>query len=150
MTDVSYAVPSAPQSLTPPPVAAPKPASSNAPAPVKSQKAIPSGKVKKPQMTAKEKKSRSIWIEKLINLSPVDFRGNNPSLRKAAEEVLSGLIDANNPVRPADLVKPNILPPVMVNKCLIAFVAAKIVQKDNVYGVALYQLSELAHKDRPQ
>ena len=63
----------------------------------------------------------------------------------------------------------------MVNKCLIAFVAAKIVQKDNVnvgtnavlsskypvfllfrltvgviQGVALYQLSELAHKDRPQ
>jgi hypothetical protein len=57
MTDVSYAVPSAPQSLTPPPVAAPKPASSNAPPPVKS---IPSGKVKKPQMTAKEKKLRSV------------------------------------------------------------------------------------------
>ena len=56
----------------------------------------------------------------------------------------------------------------MVNKCLIAFVAAKIVQRDSVnvraqtllrvglatymavQGVALYQLSELAQNDRPQ
>ncbi|KAF8323889.1 hypothetical protein DL93DRAFT_2069978 [Clavulina sp. PMI_390] len=101
-------------------------------------------------MTPKEKKARAAWIDKIIQLAPVEYRGSNPALRKAAEEVLAGIIEADQPIRPPELVKSNVLPPVMVNKCLIAFVAAKIVQKEMMNGAAFYQLSELAFKDKPQ
>jgi len=97
----------------------------------------------------------------------MEYRGRDAALRNAAENVLNRLIGAPGAVRPADLVKQPDLPPFMVNKCLITFVNAKVVQKiqSNVctvlhstyplitgplQGMALYSLSESAYSHQHQ
>ncbi|KAL0960185.1 hypothetical protein HGRIS_011819 [Hohenbuehelia grisea] len=93
----------------------------------------------KPKLNAKEKKERSIQIEKIITCLPLEFRGNDPNLRRNMESVIEGLIDApGQAVKLNDLIKPPDLPQARVNKCLIALVNRKIVRKDNSTGTVMY------------
>ncbi|KAF9505916.1 hypothetical protein BS47DRAFT_1353501 [Hydnum rufescens UP504] len=138
-------------------------------------KPIPKGG-SKPKLTAKEKKARDVrkipalssfshlhsrhhdhdpllpwlqmWIERLLDLAPVDFRGRDATLRNAVEGVILGLMEATTGLRPADLVRMPTLTPVLVNKCLMALVGAKVVNKVTSKGVAVYSLSDLAWKSQ--
>lgn len=93
---------------------------------------------KKPKLTPKEKKERSLEIEKIISSLPLEFRGSDPTLRRNMEMVIEGMIDSpNQVVKLTDLILPD-LPHARVNKCLIALVNRKIVRKDNSTGVVLY------------
>lgn len=47
----------------------------------------------KPKLTAKEKKERSFMIDKVISVLPLEFRGNDPNLRRNMETVIEGLLD---------------------------------------------------------
>lgn len=47
----------------------------------------------KPKLTAKEKKERSIAIERIIMSLPLEFRGNDPNLRRHIELVIEGFLD---------------------------------------------------------
>ncbi|SJK98680.1 uncharacterized protein ARMOST_01949 [Armillaria ostoyae] len=95
-------------------------------------------KGKKPKLTTKEKKERSLEIEKIVSCLPLEFRGSDPTLRRNMEMVVEGMIDASNQVvKLTDLILPD-LPQARVNKCLIALVNRKIVRKDNSTGVVLY------------
>ncbi|KAJ7597164.1 hypothetical protein C8J56DRAFT_851171 [Mycena floridula] len=96
-------------------------------------------KAKGKQMTAKEKKERSIEIEKIIAGLPLEFRGSDPNLHRNMESVIQNLMDApNQTARITDLIKPPDLPQARVNKCLIALVNRKVVQKESSTGVVLY------------
>ncbi|KAJ7855933.1 hypothetical protein B0H14DRAFT_2753912 [Mycena olivaceomarginata] len=79
----------------------------------------------KPKLTAKEKKERSIEIEKVISCLPLEFR----ELRRNMEGVIEGLLNA-----PAQTAKCT----PRVNKCLIALVNRKVVQKNSSTGTVLY------------
>ncbi|KAF8636903.1 hypothetical protein AX17_003155 [Amanita inopinata Kibby_2008] len=94
----------------------------------------------KPKMTAKEKKERSIEIERIIMSLPLEFRGSDPNLRRNMETVIEGLMDApNRTVKLMDLIKLPDLNQARVNKCLIALVNRKAVKKDNSTGTVLYR-----------
>ncbi|KAF4593070.1 hypothetical protein EYR38_008780 [Pleurotus pulmonarius] len=95
-------------------------------------------KVAKPKLTAREKKERSMEIEKVILSLPLEFRGNDPNLRRNMESVIEGMMDAKKGLKILDLVKVPDLPQARVNKCLIALVNRKIVRKDNSTGTLLY------------
>ncbi|KAJ7644286.1 hypothetical protein FB45DRAFT_975833 [Roridomyces roridus] len=99
----------------------------------------PAGKKKpgKPKLTAKEKKERSIEIEKVISCLPLEFRGSDPNLRRNMESVIDGLLNART-VKLTDLISPPDLPQARVNKCLIALVNRKVVQKNSSTGTVLY------------
>ncbi|KAJ7645546.1 hypothetical protein DFH06DRAFT_1051021 [Mycena polygramma] len=93
----------------------------------------------KPKLTAKEKKERSIEIEKVISCLPLEFRGSDPNLRRNMEGVIEGLLNA--PAQTAkltDLMSPPDLSQARVNKCLIALVNRKVVQKNSSTGTVLY------------
>ncbi|KAJ6557277.1 hypothetical protein DFH09DRAFT_1037357 [Mycena vulgaris] len=93
----------------------------------------------KPKLTAKEKKERSIEIEKIISCLPLEFRGSDPNLRRNMEGVIEGLLNA--PAQTAkltDLISPPDLSQARVNKCLIALVNRKVVQKNSSTGTVLY------------
>ncbi|KAJ7175458.1 hypothetical protein C8R46DRAFT_944575 [Mycena filopes] len=93
----------------------------------------------KPKLTAKEKKERSIEIEKVISCLPLEFRGSDPNLRRNMEGVIVGLITAPaQTVKLMDLISPPDLSQARVNKCLIALVNRKVVQKDSSTGTVLY------------
>ncbi|CAK5270296.1 unnamed protein product [Mycena citricolor] len=78
-------------------------------------------KAGKPKLTAKEKKERSIEVEKVIACLPLEFRGSDPNLRRNMESVIEGLLDASNRVvKLTDLISPPDLNQARVNKCLIA------------------------------
>ncbi|KAK0203486.1 hypothetical protein DFS33DRAFT_806351 [Desarmillaria ectypa] len=95
-------------------------------------------KGKKPKLTTKERKERSLEIEKIISCLPLEFRGSDPTLRRNMEMVIEGMIDSlNQVVKLTDLILPD-LPQARVNKCLIALVNRKIVRKDNSTGAVLY------------
>ena len=47
----------------------------------------------KPKLTSKEKKERAISIERIINSLPLEFRGNDPNLRRHIETVIEGFMD---------------------------------------------------------
>ncbi|KDQ54382.1 hypothetical protein JAAARDRAFT_182333 [Jaapia argillacea MUCL 33604] len=101
------------------------------------------GKVKKrvgkPKLSAKEKKERSMFIEKIIQSLPLEFRGNDPTLRRHMEMVVEQLMDKSGQgVKILELVAAPDLNQARVNKCLIALVARKIVRKDNSSGQVLY------------
>ncbi|TFK19887.1 hypothetical protein FA15DRAFT_674069 [Coprinopsis marcescibilis] len=97
----------------------------------------PGAKVK---MTAKEKKERSIELERIVSCLPLEFRGSDPSLRRNMESVLEGLMNApGNTVKLPDLIKPPDLNQARVNKCLIALVNRKAVKKDNSSGTVMYR-----------
>ncbi|KZT24839.1 hypothetical protein NEOLEDRAFT_1134514, partial [Neolentinus lepideus HHB14362 ss-1] len=102
----------------------------------------PAPKVKKkgkPKLTAKEKKERALFIEKVVHALPLEYRGNDPTLRRHIEMVITPLMDrAGQGIRLHDLVAPPDLNQARVNKCLIVLVNRKIVQKDNSTGQVLY------------
>ncbi|KAJ7505497.1 hypothetical protein B0H11DRAFT_1708588 [Mycena galericulata] len=93
----------------------------------------------KPKLTAKEKKERSIEIEKVISCLPLEFRGSDPNLRRNMEGVIEGLLNAPaRTVKLTDLISPPDLSQARVNKCLIALVNRKVVQKNSSTGTVLY------------
>jgi DASH complex subunit DAM1 len=90
-------------------------------------------------LTAKEKKERSIEIERIVACLPLEFRGSDPSLRRNMETVIEGVMYApTQTVKLTDLISPPDLNQARVNKCLIALVNRKVVQKENSTGTVLY------------
>ncbi|KAH9478498.1 hypothetical protein JR316_0008953 [Psilocybe cubensis] len=110
-------------------------ASSNAtksgvPVPVKKKGA-------KAKLTAKEKKERSLEIERVVASLPLEFRGSDPSLRRNMEDVIEGIMYCpTQTVKLLDLIRPPDLNQARVNKCLIALVNRKVVQKENSTGTS--------------
>ncbi|TFL04792.1 hypothetical protein BDV98DRAFT_543983 [Pterulicium gracile] len=93
----------------------------------------------KPKLSAKEKKERSMELEKIISTLPLEFRGGDPNLRSNMEAVVEGLLDApDRALKLADLVKPPDLSQTRVTKCLIALVNRKMAYKDSSTGQVLY------------
>ncbi|KAF5392603.1 hypothetical protein D9757_002275 [Collybiopsis confluens] len=89
-------------------------------------------KGKKPKLSAKEKKERAIELERIIAFLPLEFRGSDPNLRRNMETVIEGIWDApNQTVKLPDLIQPPDLNQARANKCLIALVNRKIVQKES-------------------
>lgn len=104
------------------------------------------GKIK---LSAREKKERSLSIERIVNTLPLEFRGSDPNLRRQIEIVIEGFLDREGRGLTSmllllfcitvflmkslviELVKPPDLNQARVNKCLIALVNRKIVRKDN-------------------
>ncbi|KAG9043530.1 hypothetical protein FS837_009427 [Tulasnella sp. UAMH 9824] len=97
-----------------------------------------SAPAKKAALTAKEKKARDAKIDRVINVLPLEFRGNDPDLRKVMEGVIGSLMDNEGGLRIAEIAKPPLLPQVKVNKCLIALVGRKVVEKETTKGAAIY------------
>ncbi|KAJ7811662.1 hypothetical protein B0H14DRAFT_3479538 [Mycena olivaceomarginata] len=92
-----------------------------------------------PKLSAKEKKERNKEIDKVISCLPLEFRGSDPNLRRNMEAVIASLLSA--PAQTAkltDLISLPDLPQARVNKCLIALVNRKVVQKSNQTGTVLY------------
>jgi DASH complex subunit DAM1 len=50
-------------------------------------------KAAKPKLSAKERKERGMAIESVVSSLPLEFRGNDPSLRKNMETVIEHLMD---------------------------------------------------------
>ncbi|KAI0767270.1 hypothetical protein C8Q74DRAFT_1279280 [Fomes fomentarius] len=106
--------------------------------------AVAKKKGAKPKMTAKEKRERGLELERILAALPLEFRGDDPNLRRHIELVLEKFLD-----RPGDgfsivaFVKPPDLNQARVNKCLIALVNRKIVRKDNSTGAVLYHWNGL-------
>ncbi|KAF9568633.1 hypothetical protein CPC08DRAFT_702232 [Agrocybe pediades] len=93
----------------------------------------------KAKLTAKEKKERSIEIEKIVSCLPLEFRGSDPTLRRNMESVIEGVMyHPNQTVKLTDLISPPDLSQARVNKCLIALVNRKVVLKENSTGTVLY------------
>ncbi|KAF5356887.1 hypothetical protein D9756_006731 [Leucocoprinus leucothites] len=124
-------------------------------------------KVLKPKMTAKERKERDLEIERIISALPLEFRGSDPTLRRHMETVIEGILKARDQtVKLPDLIKPPDLNQARVNKCLIALVNRKVVQKDSgsvrnclvslegpalkTYGISLGHRSESSKLSAPQ
>ncbi|KAG6331934.1 hypothetical protein ID866_7154 [Astraeus odoratus] len=86
----------------------------------------------KPKLSAKEKKERSMVIEKLISCLPLEFRGSDPGLRRNMESIIESMMDSGGRgVKLVELIAPPDLTQARVNKCLVALVNRKLVQKDN-------------------
>ena len=105
----------------------------------------------KPKLTAKEKRERGLEIERILAALPLEFRGDDPNLRRHIELVIEKFFDnpgesfnstcCSLPYPSASsnrlctvvvaFVKPPDLNQARVNKCLIALVNRKIVKKDN-------------------
>ncbi|GJE87328.1 DASH complex subunit Dam1-domain-containing protein [Phanerochaete sordida] len=93
----------------------------------------------KQKLTAKEKKERGVAVERIVNSLPLEFRGNDPNLRRHIELVIEGFLDREGRgVALPELIRPPDLNQARVNKCLIALVNRKIVRKDNSTGSVLY------------
>ncbi|KAL4072462.1 hypothetical protein V8B97DRAFT_368794 [Scleroderma yunnanense] len=93
----------------------------------------------KPKLSAKEKKERSMTIEKLISCLPLEFRGSDANLRRNMESIIEAMMDSEGRgVKLIELIVPPDLTQARVNKCLIALVNRKLVQKDNSTGTVLY------------
>jgi len=115
----------------------------NTSAPAKTIKKVVKGK--KPKLTIKEKKERSIELERIITFLPLEFRGSDPNLRRNMETVIEGIWDApSQTVKLPDLIKPPDLNQARANKCLIALVNRKIVQKESSTGTVLYHWQGVA------
>ncbi|TFK94351.1 hypothetical protein K466DRAFT_649422 [Polyporus arcularius HHB13444] len=98
----------------------------------------------KPKMTAKEKRERGLELERILAGLPLEFRGDDPNLRRHIEAVIEKFLD--NPGEGFSIiafVKPPDLNQARVNKCLIALVNRKIVRKDNRTGAVLYHWNGL-------
>nr|VWP00285.1 Protein kinase domain-containing protein [Ganoderma boninense] len=101
-------------------------------------------KAAKPKLTAKEKRERGLEIERILAALPLEFRGDDPNLRRHIELVIEKFFD--NPGESFNIVafvKPPDLNQARVNKCLIALVNRKIVKKDNSTGAVLYHWNGL-------
>ncbi|KAI0299440.1 DASH complex subunit Dam1-domain-containing protein [Multifurca ochricompacta] len=100
------------------------------------------GKLK---LTPKEKKERSIAIDKVISSLPLEFRGSDPTLRRNMEMVIERLMDSDSKgLKLIEMIVPPDLNQARVNKCLIALVNRKIVTKDNSTGAVLYHWQGVA------
>ena len=66
-------------------------ASSSAPQPKGILKKKTTGKPAK--LTAKEKRERGLAIDKIVSVLPLEFRGNDPNLRRNIEQVIEGFLD---------------------------------------------------------
>lgn len=86
-----------------------------------------------------QKKKRELEISGIIDTLPLEYRGDQPDLRRAMEEVISHLMDAPDGLPLRALVSPPLIPQPRANKCLIALVTKKLVVKNNVGGTAFYQ-----------
>jgi DASH complex subunit DAM1 len=105
---------------------------------------IPKKKAK-PKLTAKEKKERSLALEKIIMSLPLEFRGSDPGLRRNMESVIEFIMDNDGRgIKLIEFIKPPDLNQARVNKCLIALVNRKIVQKENSTGTVLYHWTGLS------
>ncbi|KAF9225687.1 hypothetical protein BS17DRAFT_777504 [Gyrodon lividus] len=94
----------------------------------------------KPKLSAKEKKERSMAIEKIIACLPLEFRGNDPNLRRNMESIIEAMMDSEGRgIKLIELIVPPDLTQARVNKCLIALVNRKIVHKDSSTGSVLYR-----------
>ncbi|KAH9993294.1 DASH complex subunit Dam1-domain-containing protein [Russula compacta] len=115
-------------------------------APESSKSAVPKVKKKgKPKLTPKEKKERSMAIEKVISSLPLEFRGSDPTLRRNIEMVIDRLMGSDGRgLKLNEMIVPPDLNQARVNKCLIALVNRKIVTKDNSTGTVLYHWHGLA------
>jgi len=115
-------------------------------APESSRSAVAKVKKKgKPKLTPKEKKERSMAIDKVISSLPLEFRGSDPTLRRNVEMVIERLMSSEG--KGLKLIEMIVLPDLnqaRVNKCLIALVNRKIVTKDNSTGTVLYHWQGLA------
>lgn len=47
----------------------------------------------KPKLTAKEKRERGLLVDKVVTSLPLEFRGNDPNLRRHIETVIEGFLD---------------------------------------------------------
>lgn len=45
------------------------------------------------KLSAKEKRERGLAIDKIVSALPLEFRGNDPNLRRSIEQVIEGLLD---------------------------------------------------------
>jgi len=94
---------------------------------------------KPPKLTGKEKRERGLAIDKIVSALPLEFRGNDPNLRRNVEQIIEGFLDRpGRGVGILELVKPPDLNQARVNKCLIALVNRKVVRKENSTGSVLY------------
>lgn len=48
---------------------------------------------KPPKLTAKEKRERGLAIDKIVSTLPLEYRGNDPNLRRNVEQVIEGFLD---------------------------------------------------------
>lgn len=98
-----------------------------------------------PKLTAKEKKERSLSLEKIVMSLPLEFRGSDPGLRRNMESVIEFMMDSDGRgIKLIELIRPPDLNQARVNKCLIALVNRKIVQKENSTGTVLYHWTGLS------
>ncbi|KAH9848532.1 hypothetical protein C2E23DRAFT_843331 [Lenzites betulinus] len=101
-------------------------------------------KMAKPKLTAREKRERGLEMERLLAALPLEFRGNDPTLRRHMEMILEKFMDGpEEAFNIVAFVKPPDLNQARVNKCLIALVNRKIVRKDNSTGSVLYHWNGL-------
>ncbi|KAF8480066.1 DASH complex subunit Dam1-domain-containing protein [Russula ochroleuca] len=109
-------------------------------APETSKSAVAKVKKKgKPRLTPKEKKERSMAIDKVILSLPLEFRGKDPTMRRNMEMVVEHLMCSDGRgLKLIEMIVPPDLNQARVNKCLIALVNRKIVTKDNSSGTVLY------------
>ncbi|KAG2119209.1 DASH complex subunit Dam1-domain-containing protein [Suillus clintonianus] len=97
------------------------------------------------KLTPKEKKERSLSLEKIVMSLPLEFRGSDPGLRRNMESVIEFMMDSDGRgVKLIELIKPPDLNQARVNKCLIALVNRKIVQKESSTGTVLYHWTGLS------
>ncbi|KAH9925448.1 uncharacterized protein BXZ73DRAFT_50006 [Epithele typhae] len=91
------------------------------------------------KLTAKEKRERGLELEKILAALPLEFRGDDPNLRRNIEQVIEKFLD--NPGDAFNIMAFVRLPELnqaRANKCLIALVNRKIVIKENSTGTVLY------------
>ncbi|EMD37276.1 hypothetical protein CERSUDRAFT_113930 [Gelatoporia subvermispora B] len=94
---------------------------------------------KKKVLSAKEKKERGILADKVVSHLPLEFRGSDPNLRRHIEMVIEKFLDRpDRGLAITEMIKAPDLTQARANKCLIALVNRKIVQKDNSTGQVLY------------
>ncbi|KAH8113885.1 hypothetical protein DFH11DRAFT_281442 [Phellopilus nigrolimitatus] len=104
---------------------------------LKTGSAIPKKKGK-PKMTAKEKRERSLAIDKVVLNLPLEYRGQDPNLRRNIEFIIETLMDNPNGLEILKFVKPPDLNQARANKCLLALINRKIVSRDSSSGRILY------------
>ncbi|KAL7417851.1 DASH complex subunit Dam1-domain-containing protein [Mrakia frigida] len=86
------------------------------------------------------RKAREAKINAIVETLPLEFRGSDPVIRQAVEKVITSLLLKPAGLKMVELTSPPELPHARVNKCLIALVGKKIVQKVNEGGTTIYQL----------
>ncbi|KAH7107267.1 hypothetical protein BKA62DRAFT_764682 [Auriculariales sp. MPI-PUGE-AT-0066] len=94
-----------------------------------------------PKPTAKEKRARDLAIEAAVNQMPLEFRSADVDLRRIVDKLVDKLMNSTGEGLPMSaFIKQPELTQAKVNKCLIAFVGCKLVEKTaGPTKMALYQ-----------